>query len=88
MEISEPEMVLQMQTHLGSTGMINSKYLKWKRMTKIEGNWKAGKKFFRAALGDVEDLNKLTTGEAGLTANNASIQPIDQQVRNEPFSTT
>ena len=81
--ISEPEMVLQMQTHLGSTGMINSKYLKWKRMTKTERNWKDGKKYFREALGDVEDLNKLTTGEAGLTANNASIQPIDQQVRNE-----
>ena len=60
--ISEAEMVLQMQTHLGATGMIISKYLMWKKMSRENRNWKYGKKYFRAALRYVEDTNKLTTG--------------------------
>ena len=28
--ITEAEMVVQLQTHLGATGMMNDKYLKWK----------------------------------------------------------
>ena len=28
--ITEAEMVVQLQTHLGATGMMNGKYLKWK----------------------------------------------------------
>ena len=41
--ISEAEMVLQMQTHLGTTGMISSKYLMWKKMSRENRNWKYGK---------------------------------------------
>ena len=49
--------------------MVNTKYLAWKKKTLIERNCKDRKKYFRLALNDVEDINKLATGEAGLTAN-------------------
>ena len=33
--------------------------------------WTEAKRFVRKALGDAEEINKLTTGEAGLTANSS-----------------
>ena len=42
--ISEAEMILQMQTHLGATGMISTKYLKWKKMSQAKRNYKDEKK--------------------------------------------
>ena len=68
--ISKAKMVLKMQTHLGATGMISSKYLMWKKMSRANRNCKDRKKDFRTALRYVEDINKLATGESGLTSNN------------------
>ena len=80
--ISKAEMVLQMQTNIGATGMISSKYLIWRNMSWANQNWKDGKKYFRAALVDVEETNKLTTGKSGLTANNIrNMQSTEQKVR-------
>ena len=62
-------MVMQVQTHLGATRLINTKYLAWKKKAVVERKWAPAKKYFRAEISDVEELNKLTTGEAGLTAN-------------------
>ena len=77
-------MILQMQTHLGATGMISTKYLKWKKMSQAKRNYKDEKKYFRVALGYVEDINKLTTGESGITANNVSnIQSTEQKFQDE-----
>ena len=64
--------------------MISSKYLKWKKMSRANRNWKDGNKYFRAALGDVEDINKLNTVNSGLTANNViNKQSTEQNVRDE-----
>ena len=82
--ISEAEMVMQVQTHLGATGLINTKYLVWNKKATAERKWVPEKKYFRAAISDVEELNKLTTGEAGLTANAAvSDKNTEQQVSEE-----
>ena len=62
-------MVLQVHTHLGATGLVNTKYLAWKKKAAAECKWDPVKKYFRAALSNVEELSNLTTGEAGLTAN-------------------
>ena len=44
----------------------------------------ASKNCFRVALSDVKKLSKLSTGEAGLTANSAvAIKSTEQQVREE-----
>ena len=51
------------------TGMVNSAYTKWKTQPDDERTWKKAKLWFFRALKDVETINKLTTGEAGLTAN-------------------
>ena len=67
--ISKAEMVMQVKTHLGATVLINNKYLAWKRKAAVERKWAPAKKYFRAAIIIVEELNKLTTGEASLTAN-------------------
>ena len=73
-------MVLQVKTHLGSTGLVNTKYL----AVAEERKWDPAKKYFRTAISDVEELNKLTTGEAGLTANSAvSDKSTEQQVRED-----
>ena len=75
-------MVLQGQTHLGATGIVNTKYLTWKKKAVADCKWAPAKKYFRAALSNVKELSKLTTGEAGLTANAAvAIKSTEQQVR-------
>ena len=53
-----------MQTHLGATGLINKKYLAWKKKAAADRKWAPSRKYFRAAISDVEELNKLTTGKA------------------------
>ena len=77
-------MVLQVQTHLRATGLFNTKYLAWKKKAAADRKWAPAKKYFRAALSDVEELSKLTTFEAGLTANAAvAIKSTEQQVRKD-----
>ena len=77
-------MVLQVQTHLGATGLFNKKYPAWKKKAAAERKWAPAKKYFRAALRNVEELSKITTGEAGLTANSAvANKSTKQQVREE-----
>ena len=70
---------MQLQTNLGTTWIINTKYLECKKKTLPERNWKDRKKYFLLALNDVEDINKLTTEEAGLTANAAIKQQDSEQ---------
>ena len=67
--ISEADMVLQLQTHVGSTAMINTKYATWKKKILTDCRCKYGKNYFRAALKDVSKITNLTTNESGLTAN-------------------
>ena len=80
--IVKAEMIVQLQTHLGTTEMINTKYLVWKKKTLPELNCKGGNNYFRLVINNVEDINKLTMGEAGLTVN-ATIkkQDSEQKVR-------
>ena len=37
-------MVMQVQTHLGATGIINTKYLAWKKKAAAERKWVPAKK--------------------------------------------
>ena len=67
--ISEADMVLQLQDQVGSTCMINTKYATWKKKSLTNRSWKDRKKYFRTALNDMSEINKLTTSESGLTAN-------------------
>ena len=66
--INEADMVLQLQTHVGSTGMINAKYATWKKKRLTNRGWKDAKKYFRLPLKDVSEITRLTTSESGLTA--------------------
>ena len=75
-------MVLQVHTHLGATGLVNTKYLSWNKKSAAECKWAPAKKYFRAAISNVEDMSKLTTGKAGLTTNSAvADKSTEQQVR-------
>ena len=77
-------MVMQVQTHLGSRGLVNTKYLAWKKKAAAERKWAPAKKYFRTAISDVEELSKLTAGEAVFTANAAvTDKSTEQQVREE-----
>ena len=67
--ITEAEMVVQLQNYLGAMGMIKGNYLKWKAKPLNSRRWKPAKIWFRDALNNVEEINKLTAGKAGLTAN-------------------
>ena len=69
--ISEVDMVLQIQTHVGSTVTINTKYATWKEKSLTDLGWKDEKNYFRAALKDVSKITNLTTSELGLTLNSA-----------------
>ena len=82
--ICKDEMVMQVQTHLRATVLVNTKYLACKKKAAAERKWAPAKKSFRAAISDVKELSKLTTGEAGLTANSAvADKRTNQQVRKE-----
>ena len=59
--ISEAEMVLQLQTYIGATELVNSRYLRWKKKTIRDRTWELTKKEFREALADVSIINKPTT---------------------------
>ena len=59
-------MVLQPQTHVGFTGMINAKYARWKKKSLTDRGWKDAKKYFCTALKDVSEITRLTTSESGL----------------------
>ena len=70
--INEADMVLQLQTHVGSTGTINAKYATWKKKSLTDRGWKYGKKYFCAALKDVSEITRFTTSKSGLTANSSA----------------
>ena len=70
--ISEVDMVLQLQTHVGSTGMINAKYATWKKKILTDRGWKDGKKYFRAAFKDVSEITRITTSKSGSTVKSAA----------------
>ena len=64
--------------------LINTKYLAWKKKAAAERKWAHAKKYFRAAISNVEELNKLTTGEAGVTTNAVvADKNTEQQLREE-----
>ena len=69
--ITEAEMIIQLQNYLGATGMVNIKYIKWKAKPINSRGWKPAKIWLRHTLNGVDEINKLTAGEAGLTANAA-----------------
>ena len=65
---SEADMVLQLRTHVGSTGIINAKCATWKKKSLTNLGWEDGNKYFRATLKDVSEINRLTMSKSGLTA--------------------
>ena len=66
--INEADMVLQLHTNVGSTGMISTKYSTGKKKSLTDRSWKDAKKYFGTALKDVSEITRLTTSESGLTA--------------------
>ena len=50
-------------------GIMNGKYLKWKAKPLNNRGCNPARVWFRNALNDVDIINKMTAGEAGLTAN-------------------
>ena len=67
--INEADMVLQLQNHIGSTGIISAKYFTWKNKSLTNSGWKDSEKYFRATLQDVSEITSRTTRKSGLTAN-------------------
>ena len=78
--ISEADIVLQVQLHLGKNGMVNTPYTKWK--TAMNCIWTNAKAWFCRAIKEKEDINKPTTGKAGIMANSAiKKRKAEEQVR-------
>ena len=66
--ISEPDLVLKLQIHMGKSGMVNGAYTKWKRKTSVERTWDAGKAFFRLAIKEAGNITKMS-GEHDFSTN-------------------
>ena len=66
--ISEADMVLKLQIHMGKSGMVNGAYTKWKRKASVDCKWAPGKIFFRLALKEAGNITKLA-GESDFSAN-------------------
>jgi len=82
--ISQPEMVLQLQIHMGKSGMVNGAYTKWKRKATADRQWAPGKIFFRQAIKEAGNITKLA-GESEFSANSLTQlqQNTQDAVRNE-----
>ena len=63
--ISEAEMVLVLQQHMGETGMIGNAYMKWRNKPSNERTWENAKTFLRNAIRDVNSRNKIEGAESG-----------------------
>ena len=63
--INEAYIVLQLQIHVGPTGIINAKYATWKNKSLTDRGWKDDKKYFLAALKGVSEITRLATRESG-----------------------
>ena len=68
-EISDADMVIKLQLHMGHTGLVSSEYTKWCAKPSTERTWKNGKNHFRKALRDAKKPNKLTAAQGGFTVN-------------------
>jgi hypothetical protein len=79
--IREPDMVLQLELHIGGTGMVNTAYTKWRTKPTPDRTWKNAKVHFRKALKDLDAINKITVGEAGFTANATTQNESGDKVR-------
>ena len=66
--ISEADMVLKLQIHMGKSGMVNGAYTKWKRKASDDRKWAPGKIFLRLAIKEVGNITKLA-GESDFSAN-------------------
>ena len=66
--ISEADMVLKLQIHMGKSGMVNGAYTKWKRKASADRKWAPGKIFFRLAIKEAGNITKLA-GESDFSAN-------------------
>ena len=89
-KISENDMVLQLATSLGATGLINEEYKAWRKKPLSDRTWTKAKSHFRDALEDASGIEKLTTAGGGLLANSAFKAPsaptkkaIEEQVRKD-----
>ena len=74
-KIEENDMVLQLATSLGTTGLINEEYNAWRKKPISDRTWATAKTHFRDALEDASGIEKLTTAGGGLLANSATKAP-------------
>ena len=66
--ISQADMVLKLQIHMGKSGMVNGAYTKWKRKPAVDRQWAPGKILFRLAIKEAGNITKLA-GESDFSAN-------------------
>ena len=58
--ISEADMMLKLQLHMGKSGLVNGAYTKWKRKSSIDRKWAPGKIYFRLAIKEAGNITKLS----------------------------
>ena len=76
--ISEADMVLKLQVHMGQSGIVNGAYTKWKRKPSADRGWAPGKIYFRLAIKEAGNITKLS-GEKDFTANSLTQQKSNTQ---------
>ena len=81
--ISEEEMVLLLQIHMGQSGLLNSAWKKWKALP--QRKWKPGKIHFRAALKENTKLSKLNGEDSRFKANAVAKSPrqVEEEVKED-----
>ena len=74
--ITANDLILQLQTTMGASGMVNEEYKAWKKKAVAEKTWTNAKKHFRDALDEMEGIQKLTTAGGGLMTKSAKLQTM------------
>ena len=85
-KITDGDMVKMLQKHMGNSGTLTKKKIKFDKKAKPQRTWENGKEFYREALKDLEEAAKCAgTDEflANSTVAGASRSAAEEKVRNE-----
>ena len=85
-KITDGDMVKMLQKHMGNSGTLTKKKIKFDKKAKLQRTWDNGKEFYREALEDLEEAAKCAgTDEflANSTFTNRNKSTAEEKVRNE-----
>ena len=81
--IQEKTMVLKLQEHMGESGTLTKKKIKFRKKNKVDQTWTNGKDYYRDAIEDLKEAAKCAGTDGKFLANSAPREAAEDKVRQE-----